>query len=69
MLSGLVMGICMAGLALYLQFLDTSPGLKAFSNDVIFQCSKDKTQICHLKYSFWIINFCFPNPCLHHHID
>lgn len=35
MLSGLVMGVCMAGLALYLQFLDTSPGLKDFSDHII----------------------------------
>ena len=28
MLSGLIMGVCMAGLALYLQFLDNSSGLK-----------------------------------------
>ena len=34
MLSGLVMGACMAGLALYLQFLDTSPGAIEFSNHI-----------------------------------
>lgn len=37
MLSGLVMGVCMAGLALYLQFLDTSPGVIEFSNHIIFK--------------------------------
>ena len=42
MLSGLVMGVCMAGLALYLQFLDTSPGVIEFSNYITIVTKPDQ---------------------------
>lgn len=47
MLSGLVMGVCMAGLALYLQFLDTSPGVIEFSNHIIFKTIKKHKRTCN----------------------